>query len=59
MPSRGAIFLLVLVAAVQLMQASHGLKILSFNIENFSVKKFSKQSVVDVLLKVTVLLTAG
>ena len=54
MPSRNAL-LLVAVVAAQLLQAECGLKILSFNIENFSAKKLQKQNVVDVLLKVSMI----
>ena len=51
MLSRNAL-LLVAVVAAQLLQAECGLKILSFNIENFSSKKLKERPVVDVLLKV-------
>ena len=51
MRTRAALLLAIAVAS-QLLQVGWGLKILSFNIENFSEKKYQKQSVVDVLLKV-------
>ena len=38
--------------AAQLLQVGCGLKILSFNIQNFGEKKYHNQPVVDVLLKV-------
>ena len=56
MLSRNAL-LLVTVVTAQLLQAECGLKILSFNIENFSSKKLKKQPVVDVLLKVNSFVT--
>lgn len=58
MPSR-AVVLLAAVVTVQLLQLGCGLKLLSFNIENFSPKKFAKQGVVDVLLNVSRLTCAG
>ena len=51
MLSRNAL-LLVAVMAAQLLHAECGLKILSFNIKNFSSNKLQDQPVVDVLLKV-------
>ena len=52
MPSR-AVVLLAAVVTAQLLQLGCGLKLLSFNIENFSPKKFAKQGVVDKLLNVS------
>lgn len=47
--------LVSMVLCAHLLSFGHGLNILSFNVRQFGVSKYSNQEVVDVLIKVIIL----